>query len=75
MARCGYDQVHLESAMLELNRYLLLKGATLVYGGHLGSGGYTASLAELVRSHNNLEGVDPVDRPGSLLGLAVTTQH
>lgn len=67
----GFDQVHLESAMLELNRYLLLKGATLAYGGHLGSDGYTASLAELVRSHNSLEGVDPVDRLELYLGWPI----
>jgi len=71
LARFGYEQVHLESAMLELNRYLLLKGTTLAYGGHLGSDGYTASLAELVRSHNSLEGVKPVDRLEVYLGWPI----
>lgn len=58
----GFDSIHLEACMLELARYLLLKGATLVYGGHLGSEGYTTRLTELVRAHNQLAGIDPVDR-------------
>jgi len=60
--RFGADTVHQEQAMLELSRYLLILGATLAYGGHLGSEGYTVQLAELVRSHNAMEGVDPVNR-------------
>lgn len=60
--RFGADTLHQEQAMLELSRYLLILGATLAYGGHLGSEGYTVQLAELVRSHNAIEGVDPVNR-------------
>jgi len=41
---------------------LLLKGATLAYGGHLGSEGYTQMVFELVRANNNLEGVQPFER-------------
>ncbi len=66
--RFGFDEVHFEAAMLELTRYLLLKGATLVYGGHLGSEGYTVKLAELVRAHNQREGFDPVDRIENYVG-------
>ncbi len=66
--RFGFDNIHFEAAMLELTRYLLVKGATLVYGGHLGSAGYTVKLAELVRAHNQSEGVDPVERIVSYIG-------
>ena len=55
IARYGMDQLHLDSAMAEISRYLLIKGATLVYGGHLGKTGYTQRLFELVRTHNNPE--------------------
>ena len=51
----GMDGLHLDSAMAEISRYLLIKGATLVYGGHLGKKGYTEKLFELVRTHNNPE--------------------
>jgi len=54
--------------MLELSRYLLIKGATLAYGGHLGSEGYTEKLFELVRAHNALDGVEPVERIVNYLG-------
>ena len=54
--------------MLEISRYLLLKGATLVYGGHLGSESYTRKLMEIVRTHNHREGVDPVDRIENYVG-------
>jgi hypothetical protein len=60
--RYGFSQTHLREAMLELSRYLLISGATLVYGGHLGEESYTVALAELVRSYNQLDGVKPVER-------------
>jgi SLOG cluster2/TIR domain len=60
--RFGLDDLHLREAMVEVSRYLLLKGATLVYGGHLGDAGYTQELFELVRAHHCLEGVDRVER-------------
>lgn len=53
--RYGMDELHLDSAMAEISRYLLIKGAKLVYGGHLGKKGYTERLFELVRTHNNPE--------------------
>ncbi|TLD71690.1 toll/interleukin-1 receptor domain-containing protein [Phragmitibacter flavus] len=62
IAECGLDAMHLESCMLDLSRYLLIKGATLAYGGHLGAEGYTQKLFELVRTHNSVEGVQPFER-------------
>jgi hypothetical protein len=59
IAGCGMDQLHLEQAMLDLSRHLLIRGATLAYGGHTGSAGYTQRLFELVRAHNDREGVEP----------------
>ncbi|MEM1330056.1 MAG: hypothetical protein AAGG07_05810 [Planctomycetota bacterium] len=58
----GLDSVHLDSTTLDLCRYLLAAGATLAYGGHIGSKGYTEQLGNLVRAYNNLDGVDPVAR-------------
>lgn len=48
--------------MLDLSRYLLIKGATLVYGGHLGAESYMQKLFELVRTHNSLEDARPFER-------------
>ena len=62
IASSGMDSLHLEGAMLDLSRYLLIKGATLAYGGHLGSESYTQMVFELVRTHNSLEGVQPFER-------------
>jgi hypothetical protein len=59
---CGMDSLHLEGAMIALSRCLLIKGATLAYGGHLGSEGYTQMVFELVRANNNLEDVQPFER-------------
>lgn len=66
--RYGFDELHLRDAMTELSRYLLIKGATLVYGGHLGDEGYTQVLFELVRAHHCLEGIERVDRIVNTLG-------
>jgi hypothetical protein len=60
--RFGLDNVHLERAMLELSRYLLIQGATLAYGGHLGSAGYTEKLFELVRAHNDSDAHGAIKR-------------
>ena len=45
--------VPLSEAIAELSRYLLIEGATLAYGGHLGSDGYMQTLFELVRTYNS----------------------
>ena len=71
IARFGFDLVHLSSTMLEVSRYLMLEGATLVYGGHLGDEGYTQQLAELVRAHNSIPGVDEVERIENFVGWPV----
>lgn len=62
IAKHGADDVHLTQTMLEVSRHLLLRGASLAYGGHLGAPGYTQRLFELVRSHNNLDGVENFER-------------
>lgn len=59
--RYGLSPGHLDAACVEISRYLLLAGATMAYAGHLGEGGYTDTLFELVRSHA-LPGVAPPDR-------------
>jgi SLOG cluster2/TIR domain len=51
--RFGLDTLHLNEAIVELSRYLLIAGATLAYGGNLGSDGYTQTLFELVRTYNS----------------------
>lgn len=47
--RFGLRLVHLEAALLEISRYLLISGIRLVYGGHLGNDSYTIRLADLLR--------------------------
>jgi len=67
----GVDKLHLDSAMLELSRYLLVQGTTLAYGGHLGSQGYTEKLTELVHSHNQFTDIDPVERIINYVGWPI----
>jgi hypothetical protein len=62
IARHGQDGLHLEQTMLELSRHLLIRGASLAYGGHIGSDGYTQRLFELVRTHNDRKDVEPFQR-------------
>lgn len=68
IARYGFDELHFREAMIELSRYLLIKGATLVYGGHLGDEGYTQVLFELVRAYHSLAGIQRVERIVNTLG-------
>lgn len=52
LAERSMGQVHLEDAMVECARHLLVQGASLAYGGDLRPGGFTQILFELVRTHN-----------------------
>lgn len=49
LARFGLRKPHLDGALLELSRYLLLAGIRLAYGGHLKANGYTVRLADLLQ--------------------------
>jgi hypothetical protein len=56
---------HLDGALLELSRYLLVAGVRLAYGGHLKSDGYTMRLADLLRDPivEHLRGEPPDSEP------------
>jgi SLOG-like protein/TIR domain-containing protein len=56
----GMDLVHLEDAMVECARHLLVQGASLGYGGDLRPGGFTTILFELVRTHNRAGGKERI---------------
>ncbi len=64
----GFDPIHQDQQTLEICRHLLIAGATLVYGGHLGSQGYTEQLCEMVRSYNSNPDVSPVDLIHNYIG-------
>jgi hypothetical protein len=60
--RVGMFQEHLGAALIDISRHLLVRGATLAYGGHLGSTGYTTALFDLVRAHQQQTVMAPVER-------------
>jgi hypothetical protein len=70
-ARAGMFPDHLNAALLEISRHLLVKGATLAYGGHLGADGYTVALFDLVRAHQQMSGLPPVERIINYVGWPV----
>lgn len=43
----GFSESHLQDAMIEFARYMLVQGSTLVYGGDLRKDGYTLLFSEL----------------------------
>ncbi len=53
LADMGLGPSHLQDAMLELARYLLVQGARLAYGGDLRPGGFTEQLLELVWAYDS----------------------
>jgi hypothetical protein len=65
--RFGVLEHDVDAALLEVSRHLLVRGATLAYGGHLGKDGFTMKLFELVLAHQ-AEGMPPVERLLSYLG-------
>src|SRR4030095_4437171 len=58
LRKLGYSPMHLQDAMVEISRYLLIHGATLIYGGDLRNGGYTYLFAELARQYGSKENYD-----------------
>jgi hypothetical protein len=60
--RHGLLPLHLDTVLIEVSRYLLVHGATLAYGGHLGSEGYTVALFDLVAAHQMQSTLPPVER-------------
>ena len=51
LARLGLAPEHVEDDMVEITRYLLAAGATVVYGGDLRARGFTELLLEVVARH------------------------
>jgi len=60
--RHGLTEDHLNAALIEISRQLLVRGAVLEYGGHLGSEGYTVALFDMARTHNATSGLSPAER-------------
>jgi hypothetical protein len=66
--RLGLLPDHLDAALLDISRYLLVKGASLAYGGHLGNEGYTIALFDLVRAHKDMSRLPPMERIVNYVG-------
>jgi len=60
--RYGLTEDHLNATLLEISRQLLVRGAVLEYGGHLGAEGYTVALFDMARKHNATSGLPPAER-------------
>lgn len=58
----------LDTAMIEVSRHLLVRGATLAYGGHIGNEGYTQALADLVAAHQSLSTLPQLQRIVNYVG-------
>jgi hypothetical protein len=66
--RCGLLPEQLDDAMVEISRHLLVRGAVLAYGGHVGSDGYTRALADLVAAHQSLSTLPQLERIENFVG-------
>lgn len=47
----GFSKIHQQDIILEITRYLIINGATLIYGGDLRSQGYTFLFSEIVQQY------------------------
>ena len=66
--RYGLLPEQLDDAMIEISRHLLVRGAVLAYGGHVGSDGYTRALADLVAAHQSLSTLPQLQRIENFVG-------
>lgn len=60
--RYGLTAEHYDAAVIEISRQLLVRGAVLEYGGHLGAEGYTIALFDMARAHNATSGLPAAER-------------
>jgi hypothetical protein len=60
--RHGLFPAHLDAALQVISLQLLARGATLRYGGHFGSEGYTFALFGMAASYAALSGLPPAER-------------
>ena len=58
LLQLGYSSVHLQDAAIEFARYLLVHGATLIYGGDLRKDGFTNLFSELAKLYTTKETYD-----------------
>lgn len=54
LQKLGFSKIHQQDAMVEFARYMLVHGATLLYGGDLRSDGYTMIFSELAYQYRSL---------------------
>jgi hypothetical protein len=54
LQKLGFSKTHQQDAVIEFARYLLIHGATLLYGGDLRSEGYTGLFSELAFQYRSL---------------------
>lgn len=47
----GFSKIHQQDIILEVTRYLIINGATLIYGGDLRAQGYTFMFSEIVQQY------------------------
>lgn len=72
LADSGLFEAHFDDLLLTISRELLLRGAKLAYGGHLGKDSYTLALFELARTYRNQEGIPPVEKIVNYVGWPLT---
>lgn len=54
LQKLGFSKIHQQDAMIEFSRYMLVHGATLLYGGDLRKDGYTTLFSELAYQYRSL---------------------
>jgi len=69
LAQLGLGPEHVEDALVEVTRYLVASGATVVYGGDLRRNGFTELLLEVIARHQ--VGSDPAIRFENFLAWPV----
>jgi hypothetical protein len=60
--RYGVTPAHLDAALHEVSRQLLVRGARLKYGGNLGPDGYTTALFDMAAEYSAMSGLPPAER-------------
>jgi hypothetical protein len=60
LQKLGFSKIHQQDVMVEFARYMLVHGATLLYGGDLRGDGYTLLFSELAYQYRSINDQEKV---------------
>jgi hypothetical protein len=73
LKQLGYSNAHVNDAIIEIARYILVLGGKLSYGGDMRPGGFTSIIFDLLLNYNGGKELQPYERFFNYLAYPIST--